>query len=212
MRGGQNLIDLTGQLFGRLTVLRMASRPEDSRVFWECKCSCGMRRVIRGYTLRSGRSLSCGCLRTEVVIKRNTKHGLTRNKYYPTWRDMMHRCYNENNENYVHYGARGIAVCDEWKNVESFIEWCKAREPIPRSYTIDRYPDNNGDYSPANCRFSSKSQQNRNTRRTFFVYLNGEKISFIDLVERNKSVTYEVARGRLRRGWDPIRAASEAVK
>lgn len=144
-----------------------------------------------------------------IFLERNTTHGLSKNKHYPKWRDMQQRCYNQSNKFYADYGGRGVVVCDEWKNdPAAFISWCESKEPIPQGYSLDRYPDLNGIYSPTNCRFASPSQQNRNMRSNIWIEYHGECLIYKDFVTKYGVVSYDTAKGRVRkRGWDRIKAA-----
>ena len=88
---------------------------------------------------------------------------LERHPMYKTWNNMMSRCYVKSDDSYKNYGARGIGVCEEWKESKVFLDWCDGQY-IPEEYTLDRI-DNNKGYSPDNCKFSSWAEQNYNTRR-----------------------------------------------
>lgn len=109
MRG--KLIDLTGQKFGRLTVLERVDRNKHGKVRWLCKCACGNVAVVLGESLRNGRTKSCGCLKQE---SKTTIHGGYKTRLYHVWRDMKRRCYNPKDKRYNDYGGRGITVCAEW--------------------------------------------------------------------------------------------------
>ena len=158
-------IDLTGERFGRLVVLREAEPVVDVRGkkfrAWLCKCDCGNEAIIRQTQLRSGGTRSCGCLHKEITAKIHMTHGLSQDnkRLYKVWKIMRRRCNNPKDKSYKNYGGRGIRVCEEWdKSFVPFYEWSMANgyhEDIADSgrnrITIDRI-NNDGDYEPNNCR------------------------------------------------------------
>ena len=158
--------DLTGQKFGRLVVLRFVGKDKWGQSRWSCVCNCGVEKIVRGNSLKSGATKSCGCLQKEKLIKRLTKHGhstrTTMSKTYSAWHSIIQRCTNANNMGYQDYGGRGITVCKRWMKFENFLE--DMGEPPSAKHSIDRI-DNDGNYCKSNCRWATSKQNSRNTRR-----------------------------------------------
>ena len=177
------LIDLTGQKFGRLTVIKREEplRRVNGRAYarWVCECECGKTALVTGDALRRGTQVSCGCYRNEQMSKRNKKHDKTDSRAYYVWSSMKSRCSNSNVPQYKFYGGRGIYVCDEWKNsFEAFYTWLIDNgydESAPRGlYTIDRIePD--GPYTTENCRLVTQLEQANNLRSNRWIECDGEK-------------------------------------
>lgn len=163
------LIDLTGQKFHRLTVLRRSEHNTNGgKPKWVCQCDCGNITEVGGCELKSGNTKSCGCWNTEVAHTQFTTHGYSKTRLYRVWCGMKERCYNPKNKRYDDYGGRGIRVCDEWLNdFVAFREWAFENgydENAPfGQYTLDRANNNEG-YYPFNCVWSTIAQQNRNKR------------------------------------------------
>jgi hypothetical protein len=166
-------IDLTGQKFGRLLVLKLVGSDRNGQSRWDCICDCGKSTVIGGYKLKSGHTQSCGCLQAERTSqsnkKRLTKHGMSFGSYkkghrlYHIWRGMIDRCGNPNQTNYCYYGGRGIAICHEWRtDFQAFYDWAMANGYAPE-LSIDRI-DVDGNYEPGNCRWATDLEQARNKR------------------------------------------------
>lgn len=158
--------DLTGQVFERLTVLEF-SHIVGGFAYWKCQCVCGNLITVRGTSLRNSHSRSCGCLQKAMVSGNAIKHGHTANgqtsSEYGSWSNMIKRCTNPNLAAYRNYGGRGITVCKQWLNsFETFLE-DMGLKPFPGA-EIDR-SNNNGNYEPANCRWVTHYENQRNKRR-----------------------------------------------
>ena len=176
-------IDLTGQRFGRLVVLRRISN-RGERVRWLCACDCGNDTAVDPQCLRRGDTRSCGCLNAELSARRMTKHGHDRRsvetRAHIVWRRMKGRCLDKNDKGWPYYGGRGIRICDRWMDFSNFIE--DMGNPPP-GYSIERV-DNDGDYCPENCVWTDKKTQNRNKRSVHTIILQGRKISVAEVCER----------------------------
>lgn len=160
---------MTGQKFGKLSVLRR-QHSKNGHVAWLCLCDCGNYTTVRGDKLVTEHTKSCGCLNKETT---HETHGKSKTRLYKIWQGMKKRCYNENCKCYEDYGGRGIKVCDEWKNnFQVFYDWSMS-SGYSVNLEIDRI-DNDKDYSPDNCRWATRKQQNRNTRQNRYFTYNGE--------------------------------------
>lgn len=165
--------DMTGLRFGRLVVVMDAGSPaKGGHKRWVCRCDCGNEVVAQSNSLRRGNQKSCGCLvRT---------HNLSRSTTYRSWQMMWQRCTNVLNTNYPRYGAKGISVCDRWRDFENFVADMGER---PSGTSLDRV-DGKGDYEPGNCRWATRREQNVNTTRTAgYRTLDGSRISIRAMAE-----------------------------
>ena len=176
------LIDLTGQVYERLTVIKRVDdyiSPSGShQVQWLCKCKCGKEVIVTGNNLRKGNSKSCGCYNRELLPKINSTHNASNTRLYHIWTCMKDRCYNPKNKKYKDYGGRGIIICDEWINdFEAFANWAYDNgyiENVSRGEcTIDRI-DVNGNYCQQNCRWVNQKVQTNNKRNNHYITYNGE--------------------------------------
>lgn len=128
-----------------------------------CKCDCGNETIVLKANLVRGHTKSCGCNRSINARKLFTKHGQCGTRLYRIWVEMVHRCYLKSDTNYKKYGARGITVCDEWRNdFKSFYDWSMSNG-YTDELTIDRI-DSDGNYEPTNCRWATYKQQNLNRK------------------------------------------------
>lgn len=164
-------IDLTGQQFGRLTIIERApSRAGKTR--WRCKCECGEVRDVLTMHLRSGSSRSCGCFGREQsaldwkkrgMSRARRKHGLSHSREWNAWSNAKRRCYDPTNSRFRYYGARGIGMCQEWRN--NFAAFFAHIGPCPPGYSLDRV-NNDGNYEPGNVRWATRAQQAQNKRKS----------------------------------------------
>lgn len=198
------LVDLTGQRFGRLTVISRAENSNSGKSRWLCRCDCGNECVVHSLSLRSGNTKSCGCLRSEVSQKKATTHGLSKTSLFHVWWAMKSRCANPNNKAYKNYGGRGISVCSEWQDSEPFFEWAFANG-YRKGLTIERI-DVNGNYEPNNCKWASAKEQARNKTNSRIIEIDGVLKPLAQWCEEY-DIDYFVAYQRINKlGWEPKKA------
>lgn len=165
---GNPKYDLTGQRFGRLTVIECMGSAHDHHKIWKCKCDCGNFTTVPSNALKLGRTQSCGCLALEHTVnmgKNSATHHLRHTRLYNIWANMKQRCCNTDHPRFKDYGARGIRVCDEWlDSFENFYKWAISNG-YDKKLTIDRI-DNDGIYEPSNCKWSTYKEQAQNKRNT----------------------------------------------
>lgn len=200
-------IDRTGIKYGRLTVVsearssRKPSGATDTR--WNCRCECGNLTIVSGDGLQAGKSRSCGCLATEVCGKATITHGRSKTKVWRVWLSIRMRCDNPRNSKYEYYGGRGIRVCDRWRSFENF--FFDMGEPPSARHSIDRFPNNNGNYEPGNCRWATADQQMRNTSKNINVTIDDKTMCVMDWAHLS-GVDSKLIYHRLKAGWDERRA------
>lgn len=160
-----------GSKFGKLTVIKdISSLYKNRGSYWLCKCSCGAEKVVRGCHLNSGKVMSCGCFRNEIL---RTSGGLSKTRIYRIWAQFRNRCKNKNHSFYKYYGGRKIYVCTEWDDdFLNFYNWA-INNGYRDDLTIDRI-DVNGNYCPENCRWVDKKIQARNRRNNIWIFYNGK--------------------------------------
>lgn len=198
-------IDLTGRIFGRWEVIERAENTKQGDACFVCRCTCEEKteRVVKGASLRQGKSLSCGCLTIEASKSRATHSG-TKTRLYRIWQNMKERCYNPKNTYYYNYGGRGISVCENWKDkFENFSNWAYANG-YEEVLTLDR-KNNNLNYSENNCRWVSRKAQANNTRKNKLILFNGE-IHTMSEWSTILDITYMCLVHRIGRGWSIERA------
>ncbi len=194
--------NLCGQTFGRWTAIFRAPYDRNGKSMWVCKCNCGNVRIVSSCNLCDKSSTSCGCYKKDC----KATHGYSRKhdmkSTYRVWVSMRQRCNNINNPEYESYGGRGIYVCERWSSFKNFLEDMGEKPP---GMSIDRFPDQNGNYEKSNCRWATTGEQNRNTRRNHIITFNGETRCLTDWAEilGIRPVTLS---GRLATGWSIERA------
>ena len=202
------LIDLTGERFGLLVVLQRSSARQNRHVLWDCACDCGRSAICASVNLKTGHTKSCGCLRGK-----SQTHGHARREgktaTYRVWCAMHNRCNDPASIRFQEYGGRGIVVCQEWNEFQSFLGDMGER-PSPR-HSIDRI-NNDGNYEPANCRWATSVEQANNKRTTTMLTVNGKTMPVMEWVRElgfsPPRAAGTLIRQRARRGWGHERALS----
>ena len=201
-----HFVDLSGEVFGRLTVHKVVGRNRHNQLIWSCTCECGNECNALGFIMRRGEKQSCGCLQRETTANINKKHGKTRTKIYAIWRTMTQRCYDPNSHAYNRYGGRGIKICDKWKSFEGFYEDMGDK---PEGLSLERI-DNNGNYEPANVVWATHKTQSNNRRSNVVLEFQGRKQTMQQWADES-GLKIQTIWARLHRGWTIERAISEAA-
>ncbi len=189
-----------GQRFGRWTSVAQR-RPfvaGRNRVYWLCRCECGAEREIDPSALLSGRTTQCrNCgNREKAAMKVRLTHGQADSRLYNIWTLMKRRCQNEEHPDYHRYGGRGIAVCPEWQAFKPFHDWANANG-YSDNLTIDRSNNDKG-YEPDNCRWITRTDQNRNRRNNQRYAWRGQSLMISEIAEM-EGISTAMLRQRVRR-------------
>lgn len=185
-----------GDTYNNLTIIKEVGT--NPRLF-RCKCDCGKKINVELSNLRSDRVKSCGCVRTKLASERVTKHGLSHHPLFNVFSLMRSRCYDPNNQDYKHYGDRGISISQSWLNKPvRFVKW-GIKNGWESGLQIDR-KDNSGNYTPKNCRFVTSKVNNRNKRSNRIVRYKGQRMPLSQAVEL-AGLNYSTVHYRLQNGW-----------
>lgn len=190
--------NLTGRRFFRLVVARYVGRNASKRSMWLCQCDCGNQTISAAGSLLRGDSKSCGCYAAERTTQTHVTHGMSKTPEFRVWTNMRSRCFCKSTPNYRYYGGRGISVCERWaQSFEAFIEDMGLRPG--NDYELDRI-DNDGNYCPENCRWATRTVQQRNRRQNRVLEFRGERLCVTEWAEK-VGLSVSGLRFRLKMGW-----------
>lgn len=202
-----------GEVYGRLTIIGEPFFVPSGKRGWrikkvECLCECGNKKVFLAASLRTGNSKSCGCSQPDFVSRANRTHGDSNGnpRLYRIWRNMNNRCNNPKFKDWMNYGGRGIRVCKQWRDYAIFREWS-----LSHSYrddlTLDRFPNQDGNYEPSNCRWATFRQQMNNTRTNRFLTIFCETKTIADWSRDSRCVvTPGTFQERIKKQWEAEKA------
>lgn len=196
--------DLTGQTFNRWKVIGLDTTKR-RRTYWICECQCELHTIksVEQYDLIHGLNQSCGCYQKEIVSKINTKHGGCGTRLYQVWNNMKSRCYNPKNKCYKNYGARGIAICDEWLDFANFAKWAYSsgyqEDADYGKCTIERKNVNKG-YNPENCCWADEMTQANNKTDNIFLEYKGRTQTLAQWV-KELDIPYANTLKRIKNGY-----------
>lgn len=189
--------DITGNRYGRLLVLKHIKEAK-----WKCQCDCGNIVIVKSSHLMGGSTKSCGCLKKEI------QHGMAETRIYHIWENMVQRTTNPKATGYANYGGKGVHVCEEWLDFRKFMQWARYR--YSDNLTIDRI-DNTKGYTPDNCRWVTRAQQNLNMSRNVRISYKGQTKCMSEWASIY-NINYKTLEYRIKHGWGVEKALSTPVK
>ena len=197
-------VDLTGKKINRLKVLFLCrEKNKNGNKIWAAHCQCGRITFGLSSNITSGHKKSCGCLHKDTIRKDNL---VKNHPLYFTWEGMRSRCKNPRAKNFKHYGGRGIKICKRWDIFKNFAK--DMGEKPSRKHSIERI-DNDGDYSPENCRWATQKEQTNNTRRSL-IEIDSKKMSAKQWCQKY-NINYGTYNNRVYRGWSKVEALQRPV-
>lgn len=176
------VVVVEGDVYGRLTVIKTRAELKSSAYYHLCECECGNRKLVLSSNLTLGKTKSCGCLAREVTSRRASTHGMSKTAEYATWNRMWSRCTNPLVDRYPQYGGRGISVCEEWRDFETFYSDMGPRPS--KLHSIGR-KDNDGNYCKDNCRWETAEQQHSNMSRNVYLEHEGVRLTIAQWSKRS---------------------------
>lgn len=165
---------MLGNKFNRLTVSSFSHVNKRRNYVFNCTCDCGNSTQVTGAAIRSGSTKSCGCYQKDRAAEYQRTHGLSKTNEYDIYMKILHRCYNNNDKRWNRYGGRGIVVCDEWLGSKGFTNFISSMGNRPsKIHSVGRI-NNDGPYSPENCRWETQDEQSSNKENSVIYSHNGE--------------------------------------
>lgn len=203
--------NILGKRFGSLTVTKKLEMNNHREMEWLCLCDCGNEHISTTNRLKKGQTTCCHSCAMKKISISNRKHGMEPRKLFHAYTNMKTRCYNSNYFLYHRYGGRGIQVCDEWlHSFSNFRSWA-LDNGYSEELTLDRI-DNDGDYTPTNCRWVTVREQSNNRHTNRILTLNGEKDTMANWARRT-NLPYWVIQERLDRyGWSEEEALTHPYR
>lgn len=184
MNIAHNRLNLAGKKFNYLSIVSfhsIKSYKSGQKTLWNAKCVCGKELIIHGSSVtKKIPQISCGCIAHKALSERSKTHGMTDTRSYRIWQAMLNRCRNKNLYQFNNWGGRGIKVCERWLSFDNFF---RDMGCPPNGYSIDRI-NNDGNYEPDNCKWSSKKEQARNTSKNRIIEFNGEAKLLVDWADQ----------------------------
>lgn len=205
--------DRTGKRYGRIVVIRLIESRPRGLSLWLCRCNCGTVLNLTSKRLSNKAIESCGCKKIEVVsaLKNRLTHGMVGTPEYRSWQHMKERCLNKKSKSYPAYGGRGIKICQEW--IDSFEAFLKSVGNRPSTrHSIDRFPDNNGNYEPGNVRWATASEQARNRRTNNIIELNGQQKTLAEWSESTGISVYTIMSRLYQSKWSVEKSLTTPVR
>lgn len=191
--------NVIGRKFGKLTVVERLPKNSHGEAVWRCICDCGNEHMATSHNLIYGVSKQCKECKIAQIAQSNTKHNCKPKRLHEIWTNMKTRCHNPNYELYNRYGGRGITICDEWeKSFNEFRDWA-LKSGYADDLTLDRI-DNDGNYCPENCKWSTRTEQANNRHTNRILVLDGIKDTMANW-SRKTGIPYWLIQDRLYSGW-----------
>jgi hypothetical protein len=203
--------DITGQRFAKLVAVSHCGTHKNNSALWLCRCDCGEDRIVALSRLHNAQIVSCkSCSRKKIgdaARSRSRTHGMSGTKLYHVWMSMKARCSNPKSEYYHVYGGRGIRVCERWQGKDGFQNFLADMGPKPQGHSLDRI-NNDGPYSPENCRWATAIEQQNNTSNSRWIDLGDRRVT-VAQAARLAGLMPGTILYRLDHGWSPSDAVAK---